>query len=218
MAAAPSNLQLPRNSLPVSGKLAKRNPSASAARHHWRAREAEASSGGSTSSSSRGAGMLSPYPFPLREASNNAAEGRRVRARVPLPRSARARAPCAPSREALRRLAPSFDGERTIDSRHFRHALRRRASARAASSRGVRGIAWRGLKVGAGERFARLRNSRAGARLNPARHRRSACGEDQRATARAPSSHCAGVRRRMINALHGCRVLRYGRGESNLDP
>ena len=111
-----------------------------------------------------------------------------------------------------------FDGERTIDSRHFRHALRRRASARAASSRGVRGIAWRGLKVGAGERFARLRNSRAGARLNPARHRRSACGEDQRATARAPSSHCAGVRRRMINALHGCRVLRYGRGESNLDP
>src|ERR1039458_6994007 len=68
MPGAPSNPQLPRNSLPASGKLAKRNASASAALHHWRAREGHPSAGGSTSSSCCGAGMLSPYPFPRRAA------------------------------------------------------------------------------------------------------------------------------------------------------
>src|ERR1017187_2929313 len=40
-----------------------------AARHHWRAREGNTPTGGFTSSSCCGAGMLSPYSFRLREAS-----------------------------------------------------------------------------------------------------------------------------------------------------
>src|SRR5208283_4088879 len=68
MAVASSNPQLPTNSLLANGKLANRIASASAARHHWRAREGHASSGGGTSSSCCGAGMISRYPFAIRQA------------------------------------------------------------------------------------------------------------------------------------------------------